>query len=240
MIHLFKKLKEQLNGFNAKRELRKYAPALNKEAEGLSAEDLIRFIFSEKWQRFFWIKQIQTEILALCKLIEAKKPKTILEIGTANGGTLFLTAKLAHPEAHIISLDLPDGQFGGGYPSFKEEFYKSFASKNQSIDLIRADSHQLSSLNQVKKMLGDKKLDYLFIDGDHTYEGVKQDYEMYAPLTDNSAMIAFHDIAVHPESWNVQVNKLWDEIKANYACQEFIENKLQGWAGIGVLFKNQN
>jgi 2-keto-3-deoxy-L-rhamnonate aldolase RhmA len=34
----------------------------------------------------------------------------------------------------------------------------------------------------VKEVLGGQPLDYLFIDGDHTYEGVRKDFEMYGPL----------------------------------------------------------
>jgi hypothetical protein len=39
-----------------------------------------------------------------------------LEIGTARGGTLFFLTRLASPHATIVSVDLPGGPFGGGYP----------------------------------------------------------------------------------------------------------------------------
>jgi len=46
--------------------------------------------------------------------------------------------------------------------------------------------------------LNGEPLDFLFIDGDHTYEGVKRDFEMYSPLVRNGGIIAFHDIVKHP------------------------------------------
>jgi hypothetical protein len=39
----------------------------------------------------------------------------------------------------------------------------------------------------------------LFIDGDHTYEGVRRDFEMYSPLVRKGGIIAFHDIYPGPE-----------------------------------------
>ena len=236
MLQIFKK---KLQEWNAARELQKYAPLLAKESEGLNAEQLIELIYGEKWKRFFWIKQVRSEILSLAKLIEKKKPKFLLEIGTANGGSLFLFTKLAHPEAVIISIDLPEGRFGGGYPKFKENFYQSFTTKKQKMILYRADSHSPDTYEKVKLLLNQEKLDFLFIDGDHTYQGVKTDFELYSPWVKTNGIIGFHDIAKHPEGWEVDVDKYWNELKTNYTYQEFIDNIQQGWAGIGVIEQNQ-
>ena len=35
---------------------------------------------------------------------------------------------------------------------------------------------------EVKRILGSEKVDFIFIDGDHMYEGVKRDFEMHSPL----------------------------------------------------------
>jgi len=43
-----------------------------------------------------------------------------------------------------------------------------------------------------------KRGDFLFIDGDHTYEGVEGDFEMYSPLVRRGGIIAFHDIVPGP------------------------------------------
>ena len=69
---MFYKIKKYINDWNAERELRKIAPALNKDAEGLNATELIELIYGDKWRRFFWIKQIRYEIESLCKIIEKK------------------------------------------------------------------------------------------------------------------------------------------------------------------------
>ncbi len=56
-----------------------------------------------------------------------------MEIGTAKGGTLFLFSKLASKNSLIISVDLPNGKFGGGYPMWKIPLYKSFSQKTKKL-----------------------------------------------------------------------------------------------------------
>jgi predicted O-methyltransferase YrrM len=178
--------------------------------------------------------QIRSEILGLLKLVGALKPRTVLEVGTANGGTLFLFTRVAAPDAHLISIDLPGGEFGDGYPAWKIPLYRSFALPGQRIDLVRADSHVLSTGDRVKSLLKDRPIDFLFIDGDHSYGGVKKDYQMYVPLVRPGGLIALHDIAKHA-SQDVQVEKFWNEIRRGQSVTELIAKSDQGWAGIGVV-----
>lgn len=79
-------------------------------------------------------------------------------------------------------------------------------------------------------------MDFLFIDGDHTYEGVKKDFEMYSSLVRRGGLIAFHDIVPHPLETGCEVNKFWNEIKYFYKYIEIVRDWNQGWAGIGVLY----
>jgi len=182
--------------------------------------------------------QIRNEFVNFLKFLKKNNPKYILEIGTANGGTLYLFSKIAKDDASIISIDLPGGGFGGGYPSWKVPLYKSFAIKDQEIYLIRASSHDRSTLDNVKRIVGDCKLDLLFIDGDHTYEGVKNDFEMYKSLLKENGIIAFHDIVDHGKRSDRKVNIFWEELKTKYQHHEFVENWNQGWGGIGIIYYN--
>lgn len=181
-------------------------------------------------------RQVKEEITQLLKILARHKLKTVLEIGTARGGTLFLFSKVASLNATIISIDLPGGPFGGGYPKWKIPVYKSFAMGGQKIHLIRRDSHDQATLLEVKKTLGKHKIDFLFIDGDHTYEGVKGDFEMYSDLVRAGGIIAFHDICPHPPEIGCEVNKFWGSIKRKYRYRELVKSWKQGWGGIGVLY----
>jgi predicted O-methyltransferase YrrM len=180
--------------------------------------------------------QVEYEIAKLLEIVAELKPKVVLEIGTAGGGTLFLFTRVADPEAKIISIDLPGGPFGGGYPRWKIPLYKSFSKEGQEIYLIRRDSHNPQTLREVKGILGDEKVDFLFIDGDHTYDGVKMDFEMYSPLVKKSGIIALHDICPHPSETGCEIDRFWNEIKHGYKYAEIVEDWSQKWAGIGVLY----
>jgi predicted O-methyltransferase YrrM len=182
--------------------------------------------------------QIKEEFIELLKIFKEKKPKYILEIGTANGGTLFNFCKIAPDDATIISVDLPEGPFGGGYPEWKIPIYQAFKKENQKLYLLRKDSHQKETLDEVLKILNGNQLDFLFIDGDHSYEGVKKDFEMYSPLVRKGGIIAFHDIVEHIPESECLVNKFWDKIKINSKYKEVINCLNQKWAGIGIIYKN--
>jgi hypothetical protein len=56
-------------------------------------------------------------------------------------------------------------------------------------NIIIGSSHDIRTFNKVKG-----KYDVLFIDGDHSYEGIKKDYEMYRGLVRKGGIIAFHDV----------------------------------------------
>jgi len=144
--------------------------------------------------------QVREEITQFIKPVLSRigRPKIILEIGAARGGTLYILTRIATKDSIIVSIDLPRAPFGGGCSKWKERIYKAFFRKEQKLHLVRANSHNLDTLNKVKRILADRPIDLLFIDGDHTYVGVKMDFEMYRPLVRKGGIIAFHDIVPHP------------------------------------------
>jgi len=181
--------------------------------------------------------QIKYELKELLELLILNNPKYVLEIGTYNGGTLFTFSQISNKKSTIISLDLPNGKYGGGYPNWKKKIYKAFILKTQKIHLIRKNSHLKESYLEVKSILKNKKLDFLFIDGDHTYDGVKKDFKLYSTFVKKGGIIALHDIVVHPPKLNCHVNEFWKELKNKYKYKEIIKNKNQGWGGIGIIYK---
>jgi predicted O-methyltransferase YrrM len=192
--------------------------------------------------------QVRSEILELAKILQVSAPKRSLEIGTNYGGTLFLLCTLSPPDAKIISVDLPSGPFGGGYPRRKAPLFRKFVRGDQQLHLIRADSHSLETKKRVLQILDGDQLDYLFLDGDHTYGGVQSDFQMYAPLVRSGGIIAFHDITTYQRASQCEVEKFWGEVKQGYPHREIIEEVKEGsfpiavtgasmdTAGLGVLF----
>lgn len=174
--------------------------------------------------------QYTREIAGLLGTFEQLKPRIILEIGTLLGGTLFLFSKLAPRDALVVSVDLPK-------PHWRESIVRSFVRGDQKIHTLGADSHKQETLERVGKILDGRKIDFLFIDGDHSYEGVKRDFEMYGPLVREGGVIAFHDIVPGLEEVAGKVSVFWKELKSKYRNEEFVRDWNQGAAGIGVIFK---
>jgi predicted O-methyltransferase YrrM len=177
--------------------------------------------------------QVPEEFTSLLGDVRKLAPKRILEIGTCKGGSLYIWTRLAQPDATIVSVDLPGGKFGGGYSKLRTPIYQRFARPQQKLHLMRANSHAPETLTEVKKTFAGNQIDFLFIDGDHTYEGVKQDWEMYSPLVRKGGLVAFHDVAGN--YGETHAKRCWDEVKGSFAHHEYLLHP-EGLYGIGVLY----
>ena len=180
--------------------------------------------------------QVKSELYQLAELVKKNRPSVVMEIGTKKGGTFYVWSRFLQSVSKMISLDLPGGRFGGGYSKNHISFFNHFSS-DKEMHFIRENSHLESTKREVLKVLGSDQIDFLFVDGDHTYEGIKKDFEMYEPLVAEGGIIAFHDICPHPPETDCEVNRFWDEIKEEHEYKEIVEDWDQGWAGIGLLLK---
>ena len=181
--------------------------------------------------------QVKSEILEFAHLVKQRKPKVTVEIGTNNGGTFFVLCRMSDPQAVVISVDLPGAHFSSGeVPRMINRILPKLPVPGQEFHAIRADSHLPSTLAQFEQILRGRAVDLMFIDGDHTYEGVKKDFEMYSPFVRNGGVVAFHDILKEQGEADCEVNRFWNEIKEHYVHKELVTDPKQGWAGIGVLF----
>jgi predicted O-methyltransferase YrrM len=183
------------------------------------------------------LKQNMGELLSLVKILEARRLENVCEIGTFKGGTLFIWCQLAADKARIFSIDLPGGPFGGGYDERAIPFFQSFRKHGQMLECIRGDSHSPATHERLAGMIGQRQVDFLFIDGDHSYHGVKKDFEDYSPFVGPGGIIAFHDIVKRENEPEIQVWRFWKEIMQNYSHDEFIEpGASRRKIGIGVIY----
>jgi cephalosporin hydroxylase len=157
------------------------------------------------------------------------------EKGTAHGGTLLLLCCVAEKDATIASIDLPGGKFGGGYSAWKIPLYRDFARKSQKLHLLRGNSHSEAVFRSLVSVLSGRAIDFLFIDADHTYEGVRRDFQLYSPLVAKGGLIALHDIAPTAPSEEYGVRQLWNEINPAFQWREIIADPKQQGYGIGLL-----
>ncbi len=208
--------------------------------EFANLEDLWEFVINFS-DGLISVLQIKEEFLELLKIFKQQDPKIILEIGSYKGGTLFCFTRLASYNSTIISIDLP---FWGNKKYYKYDYliiqlFNSFKRDDQQLYLIRSKSQDKYTVSYLEKILNGGKIDFIFIDGDHSYEAVKKDFEIYSKFINKNGIIAFHDIA---PNYSDGTSIFWKELKNNKnkynyrKYQEIIKDYNQEYAGIGILW----
>lgn len=181
-----------------------------------------------------------TELSPFISLLRKRRLRTIVEIGTAKGGTLYVWCKIAEPDALLVSIDMPGGPFGGGYTFNDVKKFRTYKRKKQNLHFLRKNSHKPTTKKALMKILNGRKIDFLLIDGDHSYRGVKKDFQLYSSLVKRNGLIVFHDILFHPKVPKCKVDKFWSEIKDRFKHREFIDKEDDRgwgqWGGIGVIY----
>ena len=175
------------------------------------------------------------ELTRFAGMVRRLKPRRLVEIGTAQGGVFWLLCQLSADDAVLVSVDLPPAErFSGGLKIDIDLF--GMRKPGQTVHTVTGSSHEPAVLDRVKSLFAGAPVDVLFIDGDHSYEGVKQDYEMYRPLVRPGGMIAFHDI-VRTSFENCQVDRFWNELaeKRRSNAAEIIGRAPSHFGGIGVI-----
>lgn len=162
------------------------------------------------------------------------KPKTIVELGTHKGTSLWSFAQATKDgelDIEISAVDTWQGEEHAGFygeeifdevKKIKETFYPKI-----KINLLR------KTFDGAVSEFKDKSINLLHIDGLHTYKAVKHDFETWLPKVEEDGAIMFHDIFVSKGDFGVY--KLWEELRKKYDGIEFHHS-----FGLGVLFLNKN
>jgi predicted O-methyltransferase YrrM len=189
----------------------------------------------------FKIQQKKKEWISFLEILNKKSEKVdnILEIGCYDGGT---TISLCRFCKNLITIDcINPARFDinqiNQYCNYK------YLSRNSQI---------IETKNEIYNLM--PSIDVLFIDGDHSYEGAKKDYELFSPLVKSGGLIVFHDIVDELMFENRKfVLTLWKELQLKYKTELFYsdyDNNLFSidqydksykggeisWGGIGVCY----
>lgn len=178
-------------------------------------------------------KQRIEEFFLLINLIEKYSPKIILEIGVGYGGSLKFWEEIIPEDGLVIGIDIRGRPLNWDYRH-----------SSKKVILIKGDSHKEETKRKLLEILDSRKIDLMFHDGDHTYEGAKKDFEMYSVLVKKDGIVCYADIEYHPRrlypNYDVGVYRFWQELKETYGTQtaEYVikERHEKRFAGFGVLF----
>lgn len=170
-------------------------------------------VFGGTHEGGYYTQQNPDEFAALaCYLLERCKPIGIYgEIGVAAGGTTRLIHELiGFDEAYLID--------NGAHPNHKH-FPNNISAFERKVWLELGDSHNPALSEKLEDFLfDDERFDVWFIDGDHSYEGVKQDIELVLPYCVSDTLLIFHDT-----SCCVGVKKAFEELPhpiANFISED--------------------
>jgi hypothetical protein len=162
-------------------------------------------------------------------LIQVLAPKMLVELGTYSGNSyLSFCQSIAHYglDCKCFAVDTWEGDEHTG--QYGQEIFNRLYVHNEQY---------YSNFSRLLRMTFDEALEYfsdgsielLHIDGLHTYEAVRHDFETWLPKLAPGAVVILHDINVRERGFGVW--RLWEELKAQYPAHlEFSHSH-----GLGIL-----
>lgn len=167
-------------------------------------------------------EQREDEVVWFYRHAEEIQPKVVMEIGTKEGGNLKILSTLLPEDGLAIGVD-PLAELSdptAGLPWAPEA--------QCSVGFVKGRSLVPEVVEQVKEILAGRQIDVLFIDGDHSYEGMLGDFRTYGPMVRSGGIIAVHDIFYLED-----VARAWEDIPGD----KLESPRNQSSIGIGFIVK---
>lgn len=184
------------------------------------------------------LPQHSKEFQPLMQFVEKRQPRNLVEVGTREGGSLFMLSRILPPGATIISVDLPGMAWGRRDSGTRKQLIaERLRADGFTVHLVERDSSLPETAAEVSRLLEGAPIEALFLDGDHAFDGVLADFQNYQPLMKEQAPIIFHDIARAARLPKVEVHYLWRVLKTFLPHVEFVAAPENG-QGIGVVLNS--
>jgi predicted O-methyltransferase YrrM len=169
-------------------------------------------------------QQEDDELKEFIKLAKGNKVRSYLEIGMGEGIAFHAIVSSLPKDGVYMGIDAPYDRASG--PIVMGMVKRQLWLDGYAPLTVIGNSADHRVVEYAKKFA---PFDLILIDGDHTPQGVLQDWENYGPL---GKIIAFHDIhSGFVPSFGVA--KLWNEIKGSYKYQE-ITGAVGAATGLGI------
>lgn len=165
-------------------------------------------------------------------LVDAARPRTIVELGTHNGFSFFAMCQAVKSLGMSSACYAVDTWQGDDHAGFYGDDIYALVSRVRNEDYTDIATLIRSTFDEALSYFPDGTIDLLHIDGRHGYEDVRHDFETWRPKLSPHAIVLFHDINVRRDDFGVW--KLWEELKATHPSFEFVHGH-----GLGVMFAGQ-
>ncbi|TPV50832.1 class I SAM-dependent methyltransferase, partial [Pantoea deleyi] len=126
-------------------------------------------------------------------LINAHKPRVLVELGTHYGSSYFAFCQAINQlnlSTKTYAVDMWKGDEHAGF--YGENVYNSVLSHNNHL-YSRFSTLMRTSFDEASEHFTDGEIDLLHIDGYHTYEAVKNDFNVWLPKLSNRGVVIIHD-----------------------------------------------
>jgi predicted O-methyltransferase YrrM len=151
-------------------------------------------VFGGKFKGGYELQQSPGEISDFLLEYQNMEVENFLEIGVAAGGnTRIFCDFLKIKDVYTIDLDEHPSISYENNPNARDNNFRSLKNTG-GIENFYGDSHS----EEAKEWLSRKgvKFDMVFIDGDHTEQGIKLDTELVLPYLNDNAYVIYHDTVV--------------------------------------------
>jgi hypothetical protein len=164
-------------------------------------------------------------------LVDALRPSVIVELGTQTGLSYFGLCQAVREHAipaRCYAVDTWSGDEHTG--AYDDATWNDVSSYNATH---YADFSELLRMrfNEAASRFGPESIDLLHIDGFHTYEAVREDFETWYPKTVPGGIVLFHDVQARMLDFGAW--RFWSEIEGRHETFLF----RHGY-GLGVLRKS--
>lgn len=167
-------------------------------------------------------------------LVVNTKPEVIVELGTHKGHSFFSFSQAVKDNglnSKLYAVDTWKGDEHAGF--YGDEVYNVVQSVIEKYYGAIYTCLKRKTFDEAVSDFEDNSIDILHIDGLHTYQAVKHDFENWLPKMKKNGVVLFHDIAVKEKDFGVY--RLWEELKRKYNFMEFYHSN-----GLGVLILDKN
>jgi GT2 family glycosyltransferase len=164
-------------------------------------------------------------------LIKALRPEIFVELGTHSGNSFsaFCQAIAVFGiSGRAFAVDTWRGDEHAG--DYGEEVFEDLAAFHNAHYLGFATLLR-TTFDDARKYFAEASIDLLHIDGLHSYEGVKHDFDNWYSALSRRAVVVFHDINVRERGFGVW--KLWQELSDQYPSFQFDHSHGLGVLGVG-------